>query len=59
MMMEGWGEKTQRRIKCSTVFVAGGERVGLPFFICLAVIGVGIIRICDFDFSSFSSRWIG
>lgn len=49
MMMEGWGEETQKRMKNSTVFIAGAGGLGSPVSIYLAVAGVGNIRICDFD----------
>ncbi|HXX64504.1 MAG TPA: HesA/MoeB/ThiF family protein, partial [Bacteroidota bacterium] len=49
MMMDGWGEKTQRKLKDSTVFIAGAGGLGSPVAIYLAVAGVGHIRICDFD----------
>jgi molybdopterin/thiamine biosynthesis adenylyltransferase len=49
MMMEGWGETTQHKIKSSTVFIAGAGGLGSPVSIYLAVAGVGTIRICDFD----------
>lgn len=49
MMMEGWGEETQRKLKNSTAFVAGAGGLGSPVSIYLAVAGVGNIRICDFD----------
>ena len=49
MMMEGWGEATQQKIKESTVFVAGAGGLGSPVSIYLAVAGVGTIRVCDFD----------
>ena len=49
MMMEGWGEETQEKIKNSTVFIAGAGGLGSPVSTYLAVAGVGTIRICDFD----------
>ncbi len=49
MMMEGWGEETQQKLKNTTVFVAGAGGLGSPVSIYLAVAGVGKIRICDFD----------
>jgi adenylyltransferase/sulfurtransferase len=49
MMMEGWGEETQEKIKASTVFIAGAGGLGSPVSIYLAVAGVGNMRICDFD----------
>src|SRR5512140_1364591 len=49
MMIEGWGEETQEKLKKSTVFIAGAGGLGSPVSIYLAVAGVGNIRICDFD----------
>src|SRR5512134_1212029 len=49
MMMEGWGEATQKKLKASTVFIAGAGGLGSPVSIYLAVAGVGHLRICDFD----------
>lgn len=55
MMMEGWGEDTQRKLKQSTVFVAGAGGLGSPVSIYLAVAGVGRIVICDFDAPEYSN----
>jgi len=49
MLMDGWGEKTQERLKNSTVFIAGAGGLGSPVAIYLSVAGIGHIRICDFD----------
>lgn len=49
MMMDGWGETGQEKLKKSTVFIAGAGGLGSPAAIYLAVAGVGNIRICDFD----------
>ena len=48
MMIEGWGEATQRKLKGSTVFIAGAGGLGSPVAIYLAVVGIGNIRICNF-----------
>lgn len=55
MMIEGWGEETQAKIKRSTVFIAGAGGLGSPVSIYLAVAGVGRIRICDFDSPDWSN----
>lgn len=55
MMMEGWGEEKQRKLKGSTVFIAGAGGLGSPVSIYLAVAGVGNIRICDFDSPDWSN----
>ncbi len=55
MMIEGWGEETQKKIKRSTVFIAGAGGLGSPVSIYLAVAGIGNIRICDFDSPDWSN----
>ncbi len=55
MMMEGWGEETQKKLKQSTVFIAGAGGLGSPVSMYLAVVGVGNIRICDFDSPDWSN----
>lgn len=55
MMMAGWGEETQKKLKESTVFIAGAGGLGSPVSIYLAVAGVGHIRICDFDSPDWSN----
>lgn len=49
MLIEGWGETAQEKLKYSTVFIAGAGGLGSPVAIYLAVAGIGHIRICDFD----------
>lgn len=49
VMIDGWGEEGQRKLKNSTVFVAGAGGLGSPVSIYLTVAGVGKIIICDFD----------
>jgi adenylyltransferase/sulfurtransferase len=49
MLLDHWGEGGQRRLKTSTVFIAGAGGLGSPAAIYLAVAGVGRIRICDMD----------
>ena len=55
MMMEGWGEDIQKKLKESTVFIAGAGGLGSPVSIYLAVAGIGNIRICDFDSPDLSN----
>jgi len=55
IIMEGWGEATQEKLKSSTVFVAGAGGLGSPVSIYLAVAGVGHIVICDFDSPDLSN----
>jgi adenylyltransferase/sulfurtransferase len=55
MLIAGWGEATQRRLKASTVFVAGAGGLGSPVSFALALAGIGTIRICDFDAPELSN----
>jgi len=55
MLMEGWGTETQKRLKDSTIFIAGAGGLGSPVSIYLVVAGVGNIRICDFDSPDWSN----
>lgn len=55
MIMDGWGEEKQARLKKSTVFIAGAGGLGSPASIYLAVAGVGHIRVCDFDAPDLSN----
>lgn len=49
MMIGGWGEDGQARIKAATVFIAGAGGLGSPVALYLAAAGVGRLRICDAD----------
>ncbi|MCX7988601.1 MAG: HesA/MoeB/ThiF family protein [Thermodesulfovibrio sp.] len=49
MLIDGWGEEGQKKLKNSTVFIAGAGGLGSPVSIYLAVAGIGKIIICDFD----------
>ena len=49
MMIDGWGEEGQTKLKTSSVFIAGAGGLGSPVSIYLAVAGVGELRICDAD----------
>ncbi len=49
MMIEGWGEEGQAKLKTSSVFIAGAGGLGSPVSIYLAIAGVGELRICDAD----------
>jgi adenylyltransferase/sulfurtransferase len=55
MMLDGWGEKVQEKLKDATVFVAGAGGLGSPASIYLAVAGIGQIRLCDFDRPDWSN----
>lgn len=47
IILSGWGEEGQKKIKQSTVFIAGAGGLGSPVAIYLAAAGVGCLRICD------------
>ncbi|WP_297212368.1 MULTISPECIES: HesA/MoeB/ThiF family protein [Thermodesulfovibrio] len=49
IMIDGWGEEGQKKLKNSTVFIAGAGGLGSPVSVYLAVAGIGKIIICDFD----------
>ncbi len=55
MIIPGWGEATQRKLKASRVFIAGAGGLGSPVSFNLAVAGIGHIRICDFDTPELSN----
>ena len=55
ILMDGWGEAAQLRLKKSTVFVAGAGGLGSPASIYLAVAGVGHIKLCDFDATALAN----
>lgn len=55
MIMDGWGEGTQKKLKGSTIFIAGAGGLGSPAAIYLAVAGIGNIRISDFDSPDLSN----
>lgn len=55
MLIEGWGEAGQQRLKSSTVFVAGAGGLGSPVSIYLVAAGVGKITICDADVVELSN----
>ncbi len=49
MMLAGWGEAGQLKIKNASVFIAGAGGLGSPVALYLAAAGLGEIRICDDD----------
>ena len=55
MMIAGWGEAGQERVKSARVFVAGAGGLGSPTSIYLAVAGVGRLAICDCDSPELSN----
>jgi len=55
MMLPGWGEAGQEKLKNSRVFVAGAGGLGSPLLMYLAAAGVGNITVCDFDSPEMSN----
>ncbi|KXA95878.1 adenylyltransferase [candidate division MSBL1 archaeon SCGC-AAA259E19] len=49
IMMEGFGEENQKKLRSTTALVAGAGGLGSPVSIYLAVAGVGRLRIVDND----------
>ena len=47
MLIPGWGEAGQQRLKEAVVFIAGAGGLGSPVAIYLAAAGVGTLRLCD------------
>ncbi len=48
IILPGWGEEGQEKLKQATAFIAGAGGLGSPVSIYLAAAGVGRLRICDF-----------
>ncbi|MFH0847239.1 MAG: HesA/MoeB/ThiF family protein [Chloroflexota bacterium] len=55
MMVAGWGEAGQEKLKRAKVFIAGAGGLGCPLSIYLAVAGVGKIKLVDHDKSELSN----
>ena len=55
MMLEGFGEAGQERLKRAKVFIGGAGGLGSPVSIYLAAAGVGHIRIVDRDVVEISN----
>ena len=49
IMINGFGEEGQEKLKRARVFIAGAGGLGSPVAIYLAVAGIGTIRIVDHD----------
>jgi len=47
LILPGWGEETQLRLRRAVVFIAGAGGLGSPVAQYLAAAGVGTLRICD------------
>jgi adenylyltransferase/sulfurtransferase len=55
IILSGWSEAGQERLKAARVFVAGAGGLGSPVSMYLAVGGVGHIAICDSDSPELSN----
>lgn len=55
MLIPGWGEEGQQKLKAAKVFIAGAGGLSSPASVYLAVAGVGEIIICDFDSPDLSN----
>ncbi len=55
LMITGWDNEVQERLKKSTVFVAGAGGLGSPLLFYLTVAGIGTIIICDYDVIELSN----
>lgn len=55
ILIDGWGERAQRALGETTVFVAGLGGLGSPVSIYLATAGVGRLVVCDADHVALSN----
>jgi molybdopterin/thiamine biosynthesis adenylyltransferase len=55
MMIRGWGEETQKKIKGARVAIAGIGGLGSPVSLYLAAAGVGYLRLIDSDVVDLSN----
>ncbi|HPC27330.1 MAG TPA: HesA/MoeB/ThiF family protein [Candidatus Methanomethylicus sp.] len=55
MLLRGWGEEAQRKVKAARVAIAGVGGLGSPVALYLAAAGVGFIRIIDHDIVNLSN----
>ncbi|WDV47991.1 amino acid adenylation domain-containing protein [Clostridiaceae bacterium M8S5] len=49
ILLDDWGIEKQELLKKTTVFVAGAGGSGSPIITQLALLGIGCIRVCDYD----------
>jgi non-ribosomal peptide synthetase component F/molybdopterin/thiamine biosynthesis adenylyltransferase/acyl carrier protein len=49
MLLYGWGQESQEKLKSTSAFVAGAGGGASPTVTQLALAGFGTIKICDFD----------
>ncbi len=55
MMIEGFGEEGQKKLKSTTALIAGAGGLGSPVLIYLAAAGVGKLKIVDNDVVDLSN----
>ena len=55
IILDGWGEAAQKKLKESKVFIAGAGGPGSPVSTYLAAAGIGTIKICDHDVVDISN----
>jgi adenylyltransferase/sulfurtransferase len=55
MLLPGWGEAGQEKLKSARAFIAGAGGLGSPAAVYLAAAGVGELRICDADVVELSN----
>lgn len=55
-LLPNWTKEKQECLKNTVVFVAGAGGTGSPTITMLALMGVGTIRICDFDVYEETNR---
>lgn len=47
IILEGWGEEAQLRVRNATAFIAGAGGLGSAVSLYLAAAGTGTLRVCD------------
>ncbi|MEG6511763.1 HesA/MoeB/ThiF family protein [Desulforamulus ruminis] len=55
MILDRWGETAQKKLKESTVFIAGAGGLGSPVAFYLTAVGTGTLKICDPDVVDISN----
>jgi len=55
LIIEGWGDDTQEKIRRSNVFIVGAGGLGCPTALNLTLAGVGNITLCDCDIVDISN----